>query len=64
VDAQTPPYYLVRLKVNNGDLPKLGDLELKPGMPVEAFIQTKPLSPMAYLMQPLADQLNRAFRER
>jgi HlyD family secretion protein len=64
VDAQTPPYYSVRMKVDKGELPKLGDLELKPGMPVEAFIQTKPLSPMAYLMQPLTDQLNRAFRER
>jgi HlyD family secretion protein len=64
VDAQTPPYYSVRMKVEKGELPKLGDLELKPGMPVEAFIQTKPLSPMAYLMQPLTDQLNRAFRER
>jgi HlyD family secretion protein len=64
VDAQTPPYYMVRMKVDKGELPKLGDLELKPGMPVEAFIQTKPLSPMAYLMQPLTDQLNRAFRER
>jgi HlyD family secretion protein len=52
------------MKVDKGELPKLGDLELKPGMPVEAFIQTKPLSPMAYLMQPLTDQLNRAFRER
>jgi HlyD family secretion protein len=55
---------MVRMKVDKGELPKLGDLELKPGMPVEAFIQTKPLSPMAYLMQPLTDQLNRAFRER
>lgn len=64
VDAQTPPFYSVRMKVEKGELPKLGDLELKPGMPVEAFIQTKPLSPMAYLMQPLTDQLNRAFRER
>lgn len=64
VDAQTPPYYSVRLKLNENELPKLGGLELKPGMPAEAFIQTKPLSPMAYLMQPLTDQLNRAFRER
>lgn len=33
-------------------------------MAVEAFIQTEPLPSMAYLMQPLTDQLNRAFRER
>ena len=64
VDAQTPPYYSVRLKVGDRDMSKLGDLVLKPGMPVEAFIQTKPLTPLAYLMQPLSEQLNRAFRER
>lgn len=64
VDAQTPPYYSVRLKVGDRDMSKLGDLVLKPGMPVEAFIQTKPLTPWAYLMQPLSEQLNRAFRER
>jgi HlyD family secretion protein len=52
------------MKVPITKLPKLGQLELKPGMPVEAFIQTKPLSPMAYLLQPLSDQLNRALRER
>jgi HlyD family secretion protein len=63
-DAQTPPYYAVRLRIADNEAPKLGQLELKPGMPVEAFIQTKPLSPMAYLLQPLSDQLNRALRER
>ena len=64
VDAQTPPYYSVRLKFGDRDMSKLGDLVLKPGMPVEAFIQTKPLSPLSYLMQPLSEQLNWAFRER
>ena len=64
VDANTPPYYMVRLKLNAHEISRLGGLELKPGMPAEAFIQTKELSPMAYLLQPLTDQLNRAFRER
>ena len=64
VDAQTPPYYSVRMKVTKDELPKLVDLGLKPGMPVEVFIQTKPLSRMAYLMQPLTDQLNRTIWER
>jgi len=64
VDTQTPPYYLVRLKVGDRDMSKFGDLVLRPGMSVEAFIQTKPLSPLAYLMQPLSEQLNRVFRER
>jgi HlyD family secretion protein len=64
VDADVPPYYSVRLKLGDNELPKLDGLVLKAGMPVEAFIRTKPLSPMAYLLQPLTDQLNRAFRER
>ncbi|MGV3694857.1 MAG: HlyD family type I secretion periplasmic adaptor subunit, partial [Paracoccus marcusii] len=42
---------------------KLGGLALVPGMPVEVYIQTGDRSPMAYLMKPLADYFNRAFRE-
>lgn len=38
-------------------------LDLKPGMPVEAFLKTEARRPLAYLTQPLAVYFSRAFRE-
>jgi HlyD family secretion protein len=32
-------------------------------MPVEAFVKTGDRTIMSYLMKPLSDQINRAFRE-
>jgi HlyD family secretion protein len=32
-------------------------------MPVEAFVKTGERTVMSYLMKPLSDQINRAFRE-
>ena len=64
-DAQDqPPYYLVRLKGDADDMLKLNGLALKPGMPVETFIQTEVRTPFSYLVKPLSDQLGRAFREK
>jgi len=62
-DAQTPPYYAIKLKMTKEDLVKLGDNKLIPGMPAETFIQTRNRTPMSYLVQPLRDQIMRAFRE-
>ncbi|MDH5454067.1 MAG: HlyD family type I secretion periplasmic adaptor subunit, partial [Paracoccaceae bacterium] len=42
---------------------ELGNLVLVPGMPVEVFIRTGDRTPLAYLLRPLADYFNRAFRE-
>jgi HlyD family secretion protein len=46
------------------EVARLGGLRLVPGMPVEAFIQTYPRTPLQYLVKPLSDQMARAFRER
>lgn len=57
-------YYRAEITLNPGELSKLADGQvLLPGMPVEAFIRTADRSPMAYLVKPLADYFNRAFRE-
>jgi HlyD family secretion protein len=32
-------------------------------MPVEAFVKTGDRTVLSYLMKPLSDQMNRAFRE-
>lgn len=41
----------------------LGDKQIVPGMPVEAYIQTGYRSPLNYLLKPMTDYFNRAFRE-
>jgi len=47
-----------------GELSRLGDIKLTPGMPVEAFIQTGERTMLSYLVKPLHDQLMRSFREK
>jgi multidrug efflux pump subunit AcrA (membrane-fusion protein) len=49
--------------VNAGELRKLGNLKLKPGMPVEVFFKTGERSLISYLTKPLRDQFARTFRE-
>ncbi len=62
-DATRAQYYRAEVMLNEGELAKLGELTLVPGMPVEVFIRTGDRSPMAYLIKPFADYFNRAFRE-
>ncbi|WP_430515884.1 hypothetical protein [Mesorhizobium loti] len=45
------------------ELKKLKGLTLAPGMPVEAFFSTGSRTMLSYLVKPLADQIQRAFRE-
>ncbi len=56
-------YYRAEIMLDDGQLAKLGDVTLVPGMPVEAFIQTGARTPMAYLIKPFTDYFARAFRE-
>lgn len=56
-------YYLVRIAVSQIELQKLQGLKLLPGMPAEAMIQTGERSALSYLVKPMSDQINRAFRE-
>jgi HlyD family secretion protein len=64
VDERTGlSFYVVRIAVPHEELQKLGGLTLLPGMPAEAMIQTGERTALSYLVKPLADQLNRAFRE-
>ena len=56
-------YYQVELIPKDGELEKLEDLELLPGMPVEAFLKTNERSTFTYLVKPVTDYFNKAFRE-
>ncbi|PRD42923.1 hypothetical protein C5748_14240 [Phyllobacterium phragmitis] len=56
-------YYLVRIFISADELAKLDELALVPGMPAESFIQTGERTALSFLVKPLSDQINRAFRE-
>ncbi len=56
-------YYSAEVVPLPGEVEKLGDLKLVPGMPVEAFIATAERTPLSYLLKPVRDYFNKAFRE-
>ena len=57
-------YYLVHLTPNASEVARLGDVKLMPGMPVESFIKTSERTMLSYLIKPLRDQVDRAFKEK
>ncbi len=57
------PYYVIRIRLEEIEIQRLGDQNLLPGMPVETFIQTGERSALSYFVKPLQDQITRAFRE-
>lgn len=67
-DALTDPqtgqsYFSAELQLLPGELFRLGDRTLLPGMTAEIFLHTESRSPLAYLVSPLTDVLRRALRE-
>ena len=64
ISAETPPFYDIRIRISKGELARLEGKQLKPGMPAEAFIQTEARSPLSFLLKPLRDQIEYAWRER
>ena len=63
-EAQGTSYYRAEIALNTGELAKLPEgAVLIPGMPAEAFILTSERSPMDYLIKPLWDYFEQAFRE-
>jgi HlyD family secretion protein len=63
-DAQTgATYYVVRLRIDEAEIAKVGRDQLRPGMPVEALLQTNDRSILSYLTKPFVDQMAHAMRE-
>ena len=56
-------YFEAQILPKEGEMAKLEGREPLPGMPVESFIRTNDRTPIAYLVKPVADYFNRAFRE-
>jgi HlyD family secretion protein len=57
-------YYTIRIAMSAEQVARLGEVKLVPGMPVEAFIQTGDRTVVSYLMKPITDHFQRAFREK
>ncbi|WP_240920576.1 HlyD family type I secretion periplasmic adaptor subunit [Metapseudomonas otitidis] len=64
LDEQTrEPYYQVRIRVSEDGARQLVGLDIRPGMPVQAFVRTGERSLLNYLFKPLADRLHLALSE-
>ena len=62
-EASGETYYQAEVAPDIQELEALTHVTLVPGMPVEAFLQTAPRTPLSYLLKPLTDYFARAFRE-
>jgi HlyD family secretion protein len=62
-EATGMSFYRAEVVLDEGEMEKLGGLQLLPGMPVEAFIQTDLRTPLAYMLKPFTDYFAHAFRE-
>lgn len=56
-------FYRAEITLDAGELAKLKDNKLVPGMPVQAYIGTGDRTPMAYLLKPFTDYFHMAMRE-
>ncbi|MGE8500382.1 MAG: HlyD family type I secretion periplasmic adaptor subunit [Pseudomonas sp.] len=64
LDEQTQePYYQVRIRVSEAGAQQLAGLDIRPGMPVEAFVRTGERSLLNYLFKPITDRLHLAMAE-
>ncbi|NOX40351.1 MAG: HlyD family type I secretion periplasmic adaptor subunit [Alphaproteobacteria bacterium] len=62
-DVTRTSYYRAEIKPNPGEYKKLKGLRLLPGMPVESYMRTADRTPLSYLLQPVENYFNKAFRE-
>jgi HlyD family secretion protein len=62
-DRRGTMYYRVQIRIDESQLRALENVQLRPGMMVEAQIQTGERSFGRYLLQPIFDSFHRAFRE-
>ncbi|MES0023118.1 MULTISPECIES: HlyD family type I secretion periplasmic adaptor subunit [unclassified Mesorhizobium] len=56
-------FYVARVTLPKTEVAKLRGLALAPGMPAEVFFPTGDRTMLSYLVKPLSDQIQKAFRE-
>ena len=57
-------YFLMKVEVPEGELARLDGQTVQPGMLAEVFVRTGERTFLSYLLKPLADSFDRAWRER
>lgn len=56
-------YYIARVAVGTDEIERLGSERLTPGMPAEVMIATGSRTAADYLIQPIVESMNKAWRE-
>ncbi len=56
-------YYTMRAEVTEKGAKLLGNLQVRPGMPVEAFVRTGNRTMMSYLLKPMFDRIKTSMSE-
>ena len=56
-------YFVARVAVSEAEVERLGERQLRPGMPADIMIKTGARTALDYLMQPLSDTVQRAWLE-
>ncbi|MER8921120.1 HlyD family type I secretion periplasmic adaptor subunit [Mesorhizobium sp. M0802] len=56
-------FYVARVTLPKTEVAKLRGLALAPGMPAEVFFPTGDRTMLSYLVKPMSDQIQKAFRE-
>lgn len=62
-DRTQMTFYKVSIVIPPAQRARLKERQLVPGMPVETFLKARDRTVLSYLVQPLTDQIKRAFRE-
>ena len=57
------PYYLAQIEVTRAGMAMLGDNHIRAGMPASVTIKTGERNLLSYLLKPLLDRVNSAFKE-
>jgi len=57
------PYYTARVTVSPKELARLNGQQLYPGMPAQVMIVTDNRTPLQYLLAPITESFEKAFRE-
>ena len=56
-------YFLAKIEVDQGDLARLTNVRLMPGMPADVMIMTGEQTMLDYIIRPLAESVRRSFRD-
>jgi HlyD family secretion protein len=64
IDKETErAYYTARVRIDEASLRDLPEVQIMPGMPAEVLIKTGQFTVAHYVLRPLLESFNRAFRE-